>query len=97
MSDEDNKNIINIPFCAYESAMDRHERANRRLWVLCIILTVMLLGTNIGWIVYESQFEDVVTTTNSIEAESEQGDAIGIIGNSNGVNDGESKSKTNNN
>lgn len=38
------------------------ERVNKRLWILCIILIVSLLGTNGAWIYYENQFEDVVVT-----------------------------------
>ena len=40
------------------------------LWVLIILLIIALVGTNTGWIVYENQFEDVVTTT-EIEADQE--------------------------
>ena len=66
---------INIPFIAYESGMDRQERANRRLWILCIILSLLLIGTNIGWICYQSQFEHVVT-----EIEAEQDGDVNIVG-----------------
>lgn len=51
-----------IPYIAFESATSRQERTIKRLWVLCIILIVALLGTNAGWIYYENQFEDVVVT-----------------------------------
>lgn len=46
----------------FESAMARLERSNKRLFVLCLILIVVTVVTNAGWIYYESQFEDVVTT-----------------------------------
>lgn len=48
-----------IPYVAYESGMARLERINRRLWILCIILVIALIGSNAGWIYHESQFEDV--------------------------------------
>lgn len=32
------------------------ERTIRRLWVTIILLLVLLVGTNAGWIYYESQF-----------------------------------------
>jgi len=51
-----------IPYIVFESVLARLERANRRLFILCIILTLMLLTTNAGWIYYESQFEDVKIT-----------------------------------
>ena len=46
----------------YEGLMVRQERTIKRLWILCIIMLFALLGTNAGWIWYESQFETVVTT-----------------------------------
>lgn len=36
----ENKEIITIPFVAHESAMNRMERANKRLWIVIIILIV---------------------------------------------------------
>lgn len=71
------------------------ERTIRRLWILCIILIILLAGTNAAWIYYESQFEDIVTTE-TIDTNSEDGgDATGIIGNGNEVNNGQSKSNKN--
>lgn len=52
----------NIPYFAHEGAMARMERTNRRLWILCIILIVLLASTNCAWIWYENQWEDVVVT-----------------------------------
>lgn len=34
------KEIVMIPFVAHESAMNRMERANKRLWITIIILVV---------------------------------------------------------
>ena len=63
----------------FESAQARSERTNRRLWVLCIILILSLLGTNIGWICYENSFEDTVTTTQTVEQETDDG-GINYVG-----------------
>lgn len=72
------------------------ERTIRRLWILCIILIILLAGTNAAWIYYESQFEDIITTE-TIDTNSEDGgDATGIIGNDNEVNNGQSKDNENN-
>ena len=62
------KEVAVIPYFAHEGEMSRMERTNKRLWILIIILIVALIGTNAGWIIYESQFTEVVTTT-EIEAE----------------------------
>jgi hypothetical protein len=41
----------------------RHEKREKRHWILEIILVALLVLTNIAWIIYESSFEEVVTTT----------------------------------
>ena len=66
-----------IPFVAHEADMTRMERVIRRLWVLCIVLVLMLVGTNAGWLYYESQFEDSVVTQT---AEAEDGSSAIING-----------------
>ncbi len=55
----------------HEGDMARMERANKRLWVVIIILIVALIGSNAAWIYYESQFEEIST---QIEAEQETDD-----------------------
>lgn len=59
-----------IPYIAFESTTARQERTIKRLWILCIILIMALLGTNAGWIYYEKQFEDV-EVTQEVEATSD--------------------------
>ena len=46
----------------FESTTARLERTIRRLWILCIIIFIAFVGSNIYWIYYESQFEDVTVT-----------------------------------
>lgn len=53
---------INIPYVAYEATMSRFERINKRLWIAVILLIILLVGSNIVWLVYESQFECFETT-----------------------------------
>ena len=60
-----------IPYIAFESATSRQERTIKRLWILCLVLIVALLGTNAGWLYYEKQFEDVVTVEQDVEATSD--------------------------
>lgn len=50
-----------------ESSLAKLEKANIRLWIVVILLIVALLGTNIGWLVWESQWQYVQTET-SIDA-----------------------------
>lgn len=51
-----------ISYLEYESSQARMERTNKRMWILCIILIISLIGTNGAWIYHESQYEDVTIT-----------------------------------
>lgn len=62
-----------IPYFSHEGDMARMERANKRLWVVVLVLIAVLLGTNGAWIYYESQFQ-VVEEKTEIEAEQETSD-----------------------
>ena len=65
----------NIPFIAYEGAMSRFERINRRLWIAVVLLIVLLTGSNIAWLVYESQYESYTITAE------QDGGGVNIVGN----------------
>ena len=69
--------------------MSRFERINRRLWIALIVLAVLLVSTNIAWLLYESQFEDYTITQ---EAENDSGD---IVLNGTGEVNIDGQSKTN--
>lgn len=73
MDEQMNKQISYLEF---ESSQARMERINRRLWVLCLVLIISLLGTNGAWLYYESQFTD---TEVSQDIDTGQGDAT-VIG-----------------
>lgn len=87
-------NIMMIPFHAHEMDMGRAERSNHRLWAIIIILIVALLGTNAGWLVYESQFTDEVVT---IEQEGQTDDGGNNIFNGTGEMTIYGESEANNN
>jgi hypothetical protein len=73
MDEQMNKQVSYLEF---ESSQARMERINRRLWVLCLVLIMSLLGTNGAWLYYESQFTD---TEVSQDIDTGQGDAT-VIG-----------------
>ena len=50
-----------IPYFCHEGDMARAERTIKRLWILCILLIILLVGTNIAWIHYENQWETAET------------------------------------
>lgn len=60
---------VSVPYIVHESAMARSERHSKRLWIVILVLIGALIGTNLAWIVYESQFEDVITTEEYYDVE----------------------------
>lgn len=64
------------------------ERTVKRLWILLILMAVLLVGTNAYWIYNESQYDDVVTTTQEVTQSTIDGSNtfVGgdVIGNANG-------------
>ena len=64
-----------IPYFCHEGDMARAERTIRRLWILCILLIFLFVGSNIAWIYYESQFAEEVTVTQEADTDG-GGDAI---------------------
>lgn len=77
-----------IPYIVHEDQMARQERHIKRLWILCIIIFVALIGTNAGWIYYESLFEEQVVTQGI-----DTGDGDAVVA---GIGDAYGKNPTNN-
>ena len=69
-----NENAAMIPYYVHEGEMVRMERVNKRLFIAFIIVLIMLFATNIGWIIYESQFETV-----DIDQQVETGDSPAVV------------------
>jgi len=68
----DNK-IMNpdvISWYAHESIVARMERTIKRFFILCLIMFLALVGTNVSWIIYEQQYEDVFTMTQEVDTDS---------------------------
>ena len=89
----DDKDIVYIPYYVAEGMNDRLSKNNKRLWVMCLLLIILLVGTNAMWIWYENQwsyYEQEVEQ--EIEAE---GDFTVIgIGDYHGKSDAESEDET---
>ena len=66
---EDMKNP-DVPYLSHEEEMTRMERNVKRWFIGWIITFAALILTNIEWIVYESQYQDVVTETYTAETDS---------------------------
>lgn len=61
-----------VPFVAYESALNRAERTNKRLVILTIVFAVAFVLSNVAWLIYESQFTTIETTQEVVQ-EAENG------------------------
>lgn len=51
--------MLTVPYVAHQSAAARQERQIRRMWIALIIVISMLFVSNMGWLIYESQFVTV--------------------------------------
>lgn len=51
-----------VPYIIHEGTMARMERTIKRLWILCIVLVAVIVGTNAAWLWWNSQFETIETT-----------------------------------
>ena len=68
------KPTVSVPYVVHESAMARAERQAKRLIAIIILLIVLLVGSNIGWLVYESQFVEVDETYQEVIQEADNGE-----------------------
>lgn len=86
-----------ISYLAFESVTSRQERTIRRLWILCIILIIALLGTNAGWLYYENQYVDEICVEQDVEATADRSGDIHLntVGGDYFVGESESASEGN--
>lgn len=61
-----------VPYVVHESGMARLSRIIKWLCIIITLLVVLLVGSNIAWIVYESQFEDIYIDQ-QVEQEADNG------------------------
>lgn len=65
MNDQNKKND-SVPYIVHESIMARMERAQKRLFILCLVIFLLFVGSNCAWLWYESQFKYVETTEQQV-------------------------------
>lgn len=70
---EEQNSRITIDYVAHEADMARMERINRRLWIALLIVILLFTASNAFWIWRESQFEDVITTTETVTQDTGNG------------------------
>ena len=87
------EDVKDVSYIVFESTIARFDRVIKRLWVIILILVFLLLGTNLAWLYYESQFEEVTettTTTQEVTQDTKDGGDNSFIG---GDSYGEADSK----
>ena len=82
-------------YLMWESSQYRSERVNLRLWIVVLVLIVALVGTNVGWFIYESQFEETVITQ-EVEATADGSSDLNLNTIGGDYNVSESQSEANN-
>jgi hypothetical protein len=88
---------VSVPYVVHESSMARAERQAKRLIAIIILLIVLLVGSNVGWLIYESQFETIETNTEeSIVVDAQENGVANYIGNDGDIYNGENYSKEKN-
>lgn len=80
-----------MPIAQHEKDQNRLMAIIKWLIALIVVLTLLLVGSNVGWLIYNAQFE-VVEETTKITQENENG-YNNYIGNNGDINYG----KTNDN
>lgn len=85
-----------VPYIVFETELARLERIIKREFLIIIIILIMLVGTNACWLYYESQFEEVVTTTQEVTQDNDNG-VNNFIGNDGDITNGETEDQDNNN
>lgn len=57
------EDVKDVSYIVFESTIARFDRVIKRMWIIILILVFLLLGTNLAWLCYESQVEEVTQTT----------------------------------
>lgn len=79
---KEKKAPLNVPYVVHEAEMARSERHIKRLWIALVVAVVLMFASNVGWLIYESQFETIGYSYDY----SQDGEGTNIIGSDNEVN-----------
>ena len=77
-----------MPIAQHEKDQNRLMGIIKSLIAVIVILIVLLVGSNVGWLIYESQYEVVEETSTTVEQENENG-YNNYIGNDGDIVNGE--------
>ena len=79
-----------VPYIVHESIMARMERTIKRLWILCVIMFISLVLTNVLWICYERSWE---VTEQEVSQEIDTGNGDAVVTGIGDINYGEDKTE----
>jgi hypothetical protein len=71
----------------------RHLRREKRFVAIIVLLILLLVGSNMAWLIYENQFEVVEETTETIITQDNSGGYNNYIGNDGDIVNGETDNK----
>lgn len=83
-----------MPIAQHEKDQNRLMGIIKLLISVIVILIVLLVGSNVGWLIYNSRFEVVEETRTTVEQENENG-YNNYIGNDGDIVNGETNDKNN--
>ena len=86
-----NEQMAMMPIAQHEKDQNRLMEIIKSLVAIIVVLIVLLVGSNLAWIIYESQFE-VVEENTTITQDNENG-YNNYIGNDGDINYGETDHK----
>lgn len=69
-----------IPFAAHQAEMSRSERQHKALVWIIVLFILLLVGTNAGWLIYESQFETVEAWEQEVWQDTDSGGNNNFVG-----------------
>ena len=89
------KKPSSVPYAVLEDFKETAKANGLKWFIICLVLIVLLVGSNIAWLVYENSFKDV-TTTEEIIVDAEDDGIANYIGNDGDIINGEDSRKENN-
>lgn len=69
-----------MPIAQHEKDQNRLMKIIKWLVIIIVLLVVLLVGSNVGWLIYQSQFETVETVEEVIIEAEQDGSGINIVG-----------------
>lgn len=61
------KTPATVPYQVFKDFKETAKANSLKWFIICLVLVVLLVGSNIGWLIYESQFETIETTQEAIQ------------------------------